>query len=169
LRGTAGTAITSHAVDAEVVAINRGELLPDAFQDYRESYTWIGDGSTTRFTVEDPTWWITPLEDSTLDDSSTFVTESLEVYVGGERALQISVPGVSRYRWTTDLFDPFTIEFVGDFVSADAPDPVPPANAEITIVRRRGSWWYDLATPTTRELSLQESDTVPARFLTSRN
>lgn len=169
LRGTAGTAIAGHDVGAEVITIDRGELLPEAYQDYQESYTWIGDGSTTRFTVEDSTWWITPPDDSTLDDSSTFVAESLEVYVGGERALQISVPGESRYRWTTDLFDPLTIEFVGDFVSPDAPDPAPPANAEITIVRRRGSWWYDLATPATRELSLQESDTVPARFLTGRN
>jgi hypothetical protein len=143
--------------------------LPEQYQDYQESYTWTGDGSTTRFTVEDSSWWIDPPEDSTLDDSSTFVAESFEVYVGGERALQVTVPGQSRYRWVVDIFDPLTIEFVGDFLDPNTPDPAPPSNAEITIVRRRGTWWYDLATPATRSLSLQESSTVPARFLTGRN
>ena len=44
-------------------------------------------------------------------------------------------------------------------------DFVPEAGQEVTILVRRGTWWYDLSTPYTRSLALQETNTAAARFI----
>ena len=64
-------------------------------------------------------------------------------------------------------YDPVAIQFV---VNDDPVDPslAPPQGTEVTIAQRQGQWWYDVDTTESRELSLQETDTVPARFLTNR-
>jgi hypothetical protein len=43
LRGTAGTAITAHVLGATVYNLGRGNLLPEAYQNYIDSNTFSGD------------------------------------------------------------------------------------------------------------------------------
>jgi hypothetical protein len=74
MRGTAGTAVTAHAVEATVYNMGRDNLLPEDYQDYIVSTRTHGDGSTTVFTADNIN--LAP-EDSTLR------LDALEVYVGG--------------------------------------------------------------------------------------
>jgi hypothetical protein len=77
LRGTAGTGAAPHAVGADVYDMGLGNRLVQADQDYIVSDTSIGDGSTTVFYA--------PSIEFDLADSS-FELDSIEVYVGGNRA-----------------------------------------------------------------------------------
>jgi hypothetical protein len=52
MRGTAGTAITAHANGATVYNMGRGNLLPEDYQDYLVSNTFVGNGSTVDFTTD---------------------------------------------------------------------------------------------------------------------
>ena len=160
LRGTAGTAVSDHAVDTVVTDIGIGNLLRTD-QDYVISNTDLGDGSTTIFYAPN-------LSFGELGDSSTLIDESIEVYVGGERQLRVSQDGTSTYRWVVTDFEPVAIEFIGDFFDPVSPDPAPPAGVEITILQRRGTWWYNVETEAERNQALQESATDTARFLTGR-
>jgi hypothetical protein len=76
-RGTAGTGASTHAVDAEVYDMGIGNRQPQEDQNYIVSDTSTGDGSTTIFTA--------PTIEFDLADSS-FEINSIEVYVGGNRA-----------------------------------------------------------------------------------
>ena len=76
-RGTAGTAATTHAIGSAVYDMGLGNRQPQEFQNYIVSDASTGDGSTTIFYA--------PSLDYSLDDSS-FETNSIEVYVGGNRA-----------------------------------------------------------------------------------
>jgi len=63
------------------------------------------------------------------------------------------------YQITND--SPVTVTFI---VAGDL--PVPAAGKDnVTILQRRGHWWYDVSTADTRELALQETNTAAARFL----
>jgi hypothetical protein len=52
LRGTAGTAITAHDNGAIVYNMGRGNLLPEEYQDYILSNTFMGDNTTIEFTTD---------------------------------------------------------------------------------------------------------------------
>jgi hypothetical protein len=157
IRGTAGTAAAEHAVNSAVYNMSRSNLLPtesatnllnrlpDDFQNYvvsnltndTEIYPILGDGINTTFVAQD-------IDASSAD--SAFDDESVEVYLGGIRQY-------TGYN-ITDL-DPVTVEF----------DTAPPAGVQVTILVRRGVWWYNIDTPAEREQSLQESTNPAARFL----
>lgn len=159
-RGTAGTAISNHTQGQEVTNIGRGNLLYETYQDYDVRDTTLADGSTTVFYAPNVT-------QPDIGDSSSIVVESLQVFVGGVRQYQWGSANDSQYPWVLTDFDPVAIEFV----TVDDPvDPTvpPPAGVEVTIMQRRGTWWYDVSTAATRNLALQETDNVPARFLTNR-
>ena len=160
MRGTAGTAVANHAVGSTVYLMGLDNLLPQQYQNFVISDTSLGDGSTTVFYAPS----IPPV---TAGDSSLFDPQSLEVYVGGTRQLSVGQPGESQYRWYLSEYDPIAIEFV---VNQDPVDPqiAPPEGVEVTILQRRGYWWYDVSTQATRRLSLQETDTAAAKFLTNR-
>ena len=142
LRGTAGTAIASHAVNTYVYDMGRGNLMPDTCQNYIVSNVTyplvsgvnLGDGVTTTFTA---TKIDTAQEDSTIRD------ETVEIYIGGERIQ-------TGYTITAD--NPVTVVFTTP----------PPVGAEVTILVNRAHSWYNTATPT---LPLSETDTICARFL----
>jgi hypothetical protein len=51
LRGTAGTAIANHPVNAVVYNLGRSNLMPEQFQDYTDSNTFVGNNSTTTYTT----------------------------------------------------------------------------------------------------------------------
>jgi hypothetical protein len=51
LRGTAGTAIAEHPANSIVYNLGRGNLMPEEFQDYIDSNTFVGNGNTTAYTT----------------------------------------------------------------------------------------------------------------------
>jgi hypothetical protein len=65
----------------------------------------------------------------------------------------------------TRQYDNFTVEESMDGGTSVVLDYVPDAGIEVTILVRRGTWWYDLSTTYTRTLALQETNTPAARFL----
>ena len=158
LRGTVGTAAASHAVGVAVYDIGRGNLLAQQYQDYIVRDTSIGDGTTSVFYAPN----ITIGQDQ---DSST-ERQAIEVYVGGVRQYSYSdSTAESQYRWFVTDFDPVAVDFV---VDSDVYPPLaaPPAGQEVTILVRRGVTWY---APGINEpsdgIALQDTNTVPARFL----
>jgi len=86
LRGTAGTAAASHSVDSYVYDMGRGNLLPAEFQDYVESNSFMGDGTTVTFTT----------------DITVNYEDAVQVYVAGE---------LQSGNYSVTNTDPITIEF----------------------------------------------------------
>jgi hypothetical protein len=142
LRGTAGTAITDHAINSLVYDIGRGNLLPASCQDYVDtnityplvSGVNLGDGSTVAFTAADIN---VSQEDSSVQDLA------VQVFVGGERVQ-------TGYELTNP--NPVTVTF----------DTAPPDGVEVAILVRRGHDWYNPLTP---NLPLSQTNTPCARFL----
>lgn len=161
LRGTAGTGAAQHLAGAEVYDISRGNLLNEEYQDYAQSDTLIGDGSTTVFYA--PTVVI-----DTVNEDSTFDVRSVEVYVGGIRQYAFDDSTVTiqsgQYRWQVAEFTPFAVEFV---TQTSYPDLfAPPDNVEVTVLVRKGVSWYQPGVGTASNgVALQETDTAAARFL----
>lgn len=145
IRGTAGTAAAEHAVGAAVYNMSRANQLPDEYQNRIESnltndtdlYPVLGNGVNTVFVAES-------INNSAA--GSNFDTESVEVYLGGIR---------QDSGYTVTAINPVTVQFVTP----------PPAGIQVTILVRKGTWWYDIATPAEREQSLQETPNPAARFL----
>jgi hypothetical protein len=142
LRGTAGTAISTHELGTYVYNMGRQNLMPETCQNYIVSNITnplvsgvnLGDGVTTEFTAD---------IDISQEPSATR-DESVEVYVGGAR-----IPDTD-YSITAN--NPVTVEF----------DTAPPAGAEVAILVKRAHTWYNLDTP---DLPLSETNTICARFL----
>jgi hypothetical protein len=158
LRGTAGTAASTHAVGAAVHDAGRGNLLDQQYQDYTVSDTAMGDGTTSVFYA--PSINVANFEDSSTENLS------IEVYVGGRRQYKYSdTTATSEYRWFLSLFDPLTVEFIVDNTSY--PELRAPAvGSEVTILVRRGVTWYEQgATTASNGVALQDTDTQAARFL----
>jgi hypothetical protein len=159
-RGTAGTAVSSHEAGSLVYNMGRGNLLNQGYQDRLISDTTVADGSTTVF-------YAPSIDASGFDDSSSVWIDSIEVYVGGEKQYRAGEPGTSKYSWIVTDFDPVAIEI---FTNDDpvSPQLAPPSGVEVTVLQRRGQWWYDVSTAAARQQSLQENDSLAARFLTGR-
>jgi hypothetical protein len=138
LRGTAGTAIADHAVDAVVYNLGRGNLMPEEFQNYINSNSFLADGTTTLFVATDV--------DVDSEDSTT-IDEAVEVYVGGIR---------QNAGYTIVGSGPVQVEF----------DTAPTSGYEVTILVRRGVTWYapGAGTPS-NGVALQDTNTEAARFL----
>jgi hypothetical protein len=138
LRGTAGTAIADHAVDAVVYNLGRGNLMPEEFQNYINSNSFIANGTTTLFVATDV--------DVDSEDSTT-IDEAVEVYVGGIR---------QTAGYTIVGSGPVQVEF----------DTAPNSGYEVTILVRRGVTWYapGAGTPS-NGVALQDTNTEAARFL----
>ena len=142
LRGTAGTAITTHTAGTPVYNMGRENLMPETCQNYIVSNITnplvsgvnLGDGTTVEFSAD---------IDISLEPASTR-DESVEVYVGG-----IRIPSTD---YTITANNPVTVEF----------DTAPVSGVEVAILVKRAHTWYNLATPL---LPLNETDTLCARFL----
>jgi hypothetical protein len=52
LRGTAGTAIAEHQINSLVYNMGRGNLLPEIYQNYVTSNTFMGDDTTVEYTTD---------------------------------------------------------------------------------------------------------------------
>jgi hypothetical protein len=162
LRGTAGTAVLTHAVGATVYNLGRGNLLPEDYQNYIVSSSTLADGSTTNFVADNITLTYDSSEnyDTLPYDIGTVTGDSgsydygtgnpfdqLEVYVGGLR-----------------LFEGFEV------VSANPAqiilDVAPPTGVEVTLLVRRGVTWYQQGAGTASNGEpLQTTNTPAARFL----
>ena len=82
MRGTAGTAITAHANGAIVYNMGRGNLLPEAYQDYIDSNTFMGDNTTTEFVT-----------DIVVDNRPiVYIGGSVEVYLRAEDSTEQQLP-----------------------------------------------------------------------------
>ena len=79
MRGTGGTAATSHTLGTEVYDIGRGNLMFEEYQDYLDKSSTIGDGSTTVFYSD--------IDINNPDESSSVDIRAVEVYVGGVKQL----------------------------------------------------------------------------------
>jgi len=140
--------------------MGRDNLLNQTYQDYVVSDTSVGDGSTSVFYA--PT-----ITTQDFGDSSTIWLDSIEVYVGGQRQYRYGQPGNSTYNWVLTDVSPVAVQFVAP-PGATSGVPVPPAGVEVTVLQRRGTWWYDISTPAAILQSLQENNSLAARFLTDR-
>ena len=162
MRGTAGTAADSHYTDEAVYDIGRGNLLSSTYQDYIVSDSTMADGSTTLYYAPN-------INIADFGDSSSIYTESIEVYVGGQRQYNYSqTQATSQYRYIVTDFGPLAIEFI---VDNDPVSPLlpPAAGSEVTILQRRAlSWYQPGATTASNGVALQETDTEAARFLCNR-
>jgi hypothetical protein len=87
LRGTAGTAAAAHSVNAYVYDMGRGNLLSAEFQNYVESNSFLGNGTTETYTT-----------DIIVDDAA-----AVQVYVAGE--LQTSGYSVTTIDPVVVLFE----------------------------------------------------------------
>ena len=163
LRGTAGTAAADHAVGAFVYDMGRGNLMP-VDQNYVETGSSLADGITSSFIAADISYGSLLGEDSTVD------TRCVEVFVGGVQQFDNFVVDPSATYPEENNYDvlgysdtPYSsTDFIGTMITLDF---VPPAGVEVTILVRRGTWWYDLSTAYTRTLPLQQTNTRAARFL----
>jgi len=135
LRGTAGTAVTTHVAGSIVYNLNRDNLAPVIYQDHYVGSNTLGDGSTTIFTADV----------NLSQQDSAFDTQAIRVYVGG--LLQ-----TSGYTVTGD--NPVTVEF----------DTAPTAGYQVTIQIRQGLGWYGPGVYETTGTPLQDATTVAAQF-----
>jgi len=158
IRGTAGTGTADHDTGAEVYDTGRGNLLAEQYQDYVISDSSLGDDSTTTFYA--PSIEFADFLDSTSE------TAAVEVYVGGTRQYAFSdTTATSEYRWFVTDFDPLAVEFVVDNI-VYPPLQAPAAGSEVTILVRQGVTWYAPGATTASDgIALQDTETVPARFL----
>jgi len=137
-RGTAGTAVAEHTTGSIVYSLSRNEIMDSEFQNYINSNTFSGNGTTTVFEADnivfDP-------------NDSSLPIESVEVWVGGTRMTD---------GYTISDVNPVTVEF----------ETAPAAGVEIVILVRRGVTWYapGINTPS-NGVALQDTDTQAARFL----
>jgi len=137
-RGTAGTAVAEHNLGSYVYAMGRGEIMPAEFQNYIDSNTFLGDGSTVNFEATNIYFD---------GGDSSLPTESVEVWVGGTRI-------TSGY--TVTGAGPVTVEF----------DTAPAAGVQVVILVRRGVNWYQPGPSTpSNGVALQDTNTLAARFL----
>jgi hypothetical protein len=138
MRGTAGTAASSHAVDSEVYDMGRGNLLPLEYQNYVTLSNTISNGITTIFEIAD----------LTIESTDT---AAVEVYVGGSRLSEnlFTVTSVSPVQVTLDNFVPSGIEVT-------------------VLVRQGVTWYAPGPGTPSNGIPLQNTDTRAARFLQGR-
>jgi hypothetical protein len=112
--------------------------MPEEFQNYIDSNSFMADGTTTLFVATDV--------DVDSEDSTT-IDEAVEVYVGGIR---------QTAGYTIVGSGPVQVEF----------DTAPTDGYEVTILVRRGVNWYEPGAGTpSNGVALQDTNTEAARFL----
>jgi len=140
LRGTAGTAATTHLSGSTVYDMSRGNLLPSQYQNYLVSENFSSNGTQTTFVITAFTLLNI--------DSTTLAEETLRVIVGGRTLL------ISEYTVLNE--EPLTVQLANQV----------PSGVEITFAVYRGDGWYQpgIAEPSDGR-PLQLTETTAARFL----
>jgi hypothetical protein len=138
-RGTAGTAIAPHSVDAIVYNLNRDNLAQPEYQDHYVTYYTLANGSDVIFVANNIN-----LVASTKPGFD--IANTIQVYVGG--TLQTS-------GYTVDSVAPATITF----------DTAPTEGYQVAIQVRQGLSWYHPGIGTASDgVPLQLTDTLAAQF-----
>jgi hypothetical protein len=162
MRGTAGTAITAHALGATVYNMGRGNLLPEEYQNYIVSTSTLANGTEVQFQAPNITLNYDSAEGFELlpFDIGTVTGESGSYDFGlGDPNQQVEV-----YVAGTQLESGFTV-ISGSPVSVLL-DVAPPAGVEVTVLVRRAESWYQPGVGTASNGDpLQITETVAARFL----
>jgi hypothetical protein len=165
LRGTGGTAATSHASGATVYNLGQNNLLPMEYQDHVVSSTTLADGTTTTYTANINLNTGNIWEGSTLFGEPPFSPSvpageigSFDAGIGNNaHAVEVYVGGILQINnYTITAIDPVTVVFV------TAPDQ----GVDVVIAVRQGLSWYQRGIDTASNgVPLQETDTIAARFL----
>jgi len=162
MRGTAGTAITAHALGATVYNMGRGNLLPEEYQNYIVSTSTLANGTEVQFQAPNITLNYDSAEGFELlpFDIGTVTGESGSYDFGlGDPTQQVEV-----YVAGIQLESGFTV-ISGSPVSVLL-DVAPPAGVEVTVLVRRAESWYQPGVGTASNGDpLQITETVAARFL----
>jgi hypothetical protein len=158
-RGTGGTGAADHTAGTNVYGFGVDNLMPAQYQDYVVSKTTVADGTTTVFSADNITT-------STFSGSFDSFARSLEVYVGGTRQYAYGdTSATSQYRYNVISGTPAQIQFVVNYDVTPQLTP-PPNGVEVSILQRRGVTWYAPGATTPSDgIALQETNTIPARFL----
>lgn len=169
-RGTSGTGAAEHTAGTDVYEMGRGNLLIVDYQDYVVSDTIPAydpaNPSTERPVTGQTVFQAPSIDLNSFEDSSVEIS-ALEVYVGGVRQYASSITTTdSEYRWFVSNAGGTETPLAIDFDVAGYPAPADAA--EVTILVRQGKWWYNTATEAERVQSLQENESIAARFLTNR-
>jgi hypothetical protein len=186
LRGTAGTAITSHVTGDLVYSLGNNNLLPQEYQDYIVSNSTLGNGQyvngvltgTTVFTAADislalsgATIWVSTNSYSMgdavvnggnyyraiIDVPANTSINSTEYWEPTSHALQVYLGGILQTSgYTVTSENPVEITFTSP----------PLMGVEVTMLVRRGVTWYapGVGTPSNGN-PLQITETIAARFL----
>ena len=162
LRGTAGTAITTHASGAIVYNMGRGNLLPQEDQDYIVSYSILANGTDLQFNAPNINLNFDAAEPfSSLPFDLGDVTGEPGAYDFGlgDPTVQVEV-----YVGGIQLHSGFSV--ISSSPVKVLLDVAPPDGVEVTILVRRGVTWYHrgIATASNGE-PLQTTQTAAARFL----
>jgi len=138
-RGTAGTAVATHATHAVVYNLNRDNLVADEYQDHYVTSYSLANGSNVTFVASNINL-VAPTK------AGFVMANTIQVYVGG--ILQTS-------GYTVTDIAPATVVF----------DTAPTAGYQVTIQVRQAKSWYQpgLTTPS-NGVPLQITDTLAAQF-----
>jgi len=162
MRGTAGTAITSHANGSTVYNMGRSNLLPEDYQNYIVSNSTLANGTELQFQAPNINLNFDAAEpfSSLPFDLGTVTGEpgSYDFGLGNpENQVEVYVAGIQ-------LHSGFTV--ISSSPVSVLLDVAPPAGAEVTILVRRGVTWYAPGAYTASNGNpLQITETVAARFL----
>lgn len=120
---------------------------------------FIGDGTTSEFALSG----VVAVADSV-------VTVNGIVQVVNINYAITTVPGSTTLEFVVAPAVGAKIQVSGYTLVAENPveiefETAPPAGVQVTILVRRGTWWYDIATLAEREQSLQETANPAGRFL----
>ena len=162
MRGTAGTAITSHTNSAIVYNMGRGNLLPEEYQNYIVSNSTLANGTDLQFQAPNISLNFDAAEAfSSLPFDLGTVTGDPGSYDFGlgdpTQQVEVYVAGIQLHS--------------GFSVISSSPVSVllevaPPAGAEVTILVRRAKTWYQQGVASASNgVPLQETNTIAARFL----
>lgn len=96
-RGTAGTGADSHVVDAAVLSIGRGELLPEQYQQNIIEQIYLADGTTTTYSAGF----------GFVNEIDVYLGGSIQCYLGPTIGTLVEIP---QEDFTIISVDPITVQ-----------------------------------------------------------
>lgn len=178
LRGTGGTAATSHEAGAAVYNLGRNNLLPVEYQDSVVSSSTLANGTTTVFTAQDISLAITGA--ASWNMANAYTMGDAVINSGNYYRAIIDVPAGTAINNTTywqplstavQVYVAGILQTSGYTVTDENPVVVtfavaPVDGVEVTIAVRRGVTWYEPGVDTASNgVPLLETNTIAARFL----
>ena len=154
-------------ISGEPLSYDYGEGSPENFVEVylggiKQFERFIGDGITTTFVLSG----VVAVADSVVTVNGATQLENINYTITETTLTFVIAPAAG----STVQVSGYT--FIADDPTSKPPKATqiqfktaPPAGILVTILVRRGVWWYNTDTPAEREQSLQESANPAARFL----